>query len=304
MCLWMSDKPILQQQLSQHISSTILAVEDMEVVFGFWSIFWKTIAREWSSIDQYRLDKFYFLMKTIVSDVFRKLDKSGWAIATVSKFMSVLQSEVMLPAEDATVPDALRYFLADRFCFCLRQAIDCNLRIESDLLSTILEPFFAYVSRGPEENIIIRIFEEVFAVLLNDTQNASANDNWIDVDRSGLRKTMQMLRSKCPKKNRSVVRRECSKLGIFDAKLERFNAPNESEISAASLWKITCLNTQLPRTTASSNGFDCVPMSVESHPSAQPKKCSVVPNNWRSSNLSHASSVSETPTKKTLSSVK
>lgn len=49
----MSDKPIIQQQLSETLSSLVIKVP-REGVMEFISTFWETICAEWNGIDRLR----------------------------------------------------------------------------------------------------------------------------------------------------------------------------------------------------------------------------------------------------------
>lgn len=59
---WMSDKPLVQQQLAANLSSILLSIEkdndDMEsstnAALDFISGFWEAMVREWVGIDRLR----------------------------------------------------------------------------------------------------------------------------------------------------------------------------------------------------------------------------------------------------------
>ena len=51
---WMSDKPIVQQDLSQELASLILVIPSPESALGFVCGFWEATVREWAGIDRYR----------------------------------------------------------------------------------------------------------------------------------------------------------------------------------------------------------------------------------------------------------
>jgi ribosomal RNA-processing protein 1 len=126
----MSDKPIIQQQLSETLSSLILRVP-RESVMAFIATFWETICGEWHGIDRLRynngsnqqdtttmmlefsgshvyigkmlynisdfsqlissrLDKFYFLLRRFLSYSFRMLKENAWDLETIEEFTTVM----------------------------------------------------------------------------------------------------------------------------------------------------------------------------------------------------------------------
>lgn len=51
---WMSDKPIVQQDLSQELANLVLVIPSLDSAIGFIRGFWEATVREWSGIDRYR----------------------------------------------------------------------------------------------------------------------------------------------------------------------------------------------------------------------------------------------------------
>jgi ribosomal RNA-processing protein 1 len=52
---WMSDKPLVQQELAENLAAMIHAQSDDRAV-QFLSGFWHTIGREWGGIDRLRCE--------------------------------------------------------------------------------------------------------------------------------------------------------------------------------------------------------------------------------------------------------
>lgn len=57
-CMWMSDKPFVQQELANSIANLIQCFARRSQSLIFVDTFFKTMAHEWFAIDRYRLDKF------------------------------------------------------------------------------------------------------------------------------------------------------------------------------------------------------------------------------------------------------
>jgi hypothetical protein len=51
---WMSDKPLVQQELSHELANLILIIPSLEAAIGFIRGFWEAMVREWAGIDRYR----------------------------------------------------------------------------------------------------------------------------------------------------------------------------------------------------------------------------------------------------------
>lgn len=51
---WMSDKPLVQQDLSQELANLILLIPSLQPAIGFLHGFWEAMVREWAGIDRFR----------------------------------------------------------------------------------------------------------------------------------------------------------------------------------------------------------------------------------------------------------
>ncbi|KDN49078.1 hypothetical protein RSAG8_02431, partial [Rhizoctonia solani AG-8 WAC10335] len=77
-CFWMSDKPLVQQDLSSELANLVLIVPSLESAIGFVHGFWEAMVREWAGIDRYRINKYYMLIRRFVNATFRLLLKHDW----------------------------------------------------------------------------------------------------------------------------------------------------------------------------------------------------------------------------------
>ena len=56
--MWMSDKPLVQEELAESISKIVHCFSSMKIALLYVKCTFKSLATEWFGIDQYRLDKF------------------------------------------------------------------------------------------------------------------------------------------------------------------------------------------------------------------------------------------------------
>lgn len=56
--MWMSDKPLIQEELAESLSKIVHCLKTKEVVLLYTECVLRTLGVEWFGIDQYRLDKF------------------------------------------------------------------------------------------------------------------------------------------------------------------------------------------------------------------------------------------------------
>ena len=56
--MWMSDKPLIQEDLAETIASLVHSISDRKTGLDFVKYALLSMARDWSGIDTWRMDKF------------------------------------------------------------------------------------------------------------------------------------------------------------------------------------------------------------------------------------------------------
>jgi ribosomal RNA-processing protein 1 len=77
-CFWHSDKTPVQQELAQRLSNLVSDLKPLNVAVTFWETFLDTMAREWSSIDRLRLDKFMSLVRMFMHSTLKRMSNENW----------------------------------------------------------------------------------------------------------------------------------------------------------------------------------------------------------------------------------
>ncbi|EME88883.1 uncharacterized protein MYCFIDRAFT_26930 [Pseudocercospora fijiensis CIRAD86] len=112
-CMFMSDKPRNQQRLARDLAALtdVLAPANVSPWFA---AFWKTISREWGSIDSLRMDKYLYLIRCYVNKGFEVCAKKKWDEDFVHQYLEVLEADGgPLSLRDMKVPNGLRLHVLD-----------------------------------------------------------------------------------------------------------------------------------------------------------------------------------------------
>ncbi|KAF9964380.1 hypothetical protein BGZ70_006541 [Mortierella alpina] len=178
-CVWLSDKPIIQQQLSETLSSLILRVP-RESVMDFIATFWETICAEWYGIDRLRLDKYYFLLRRFMSYSFRMLKENNWELETIEEFSNVMINGP-LNATNKTVPDGIRFHLIEIYLEELEKVVDVTQSGEVPT-AHILQPMFHLLGKTINGKVFKMVAEEVFQEILRKTAAGEGEDSDFEDD--------------------------------------------------------------------------------------------------------------------------
>lgn len=92
-CFWMSDKRPVQSELASKIAKFIGEMEP-ERAEQYLKASFDTLAREWTKIDQLRMDKFMMLARKICFEAISYMQARDWAPGTVRALVKVMSSAV------------------------------------------------------------------------------------------------------------------------------------------------------------------------------------------------------------------
>lgn len=94
-CFWMSDKPLVQQELALLLAGLLETLSDQDTQLGFLTGFWDMISREWHGIDRLRLNKFYMLLRKMHVATFTLLANKQWDSSLTQEVMAILSKGIL-----------------------------------------------------------------------------------------------------------------------------------------------------------------------------------------------------------------
>ncbi|KAF7404635.1 hypothetical protein HZH66_003541 [Vespula vulgaris] len=159
-CMWMSDKPLAQEELAESLSKIVHCLDSMSNVLLYTKSTLKTLAIEWFGIDQYRLDKFAMLVRRILRQTFKICHDKNWDIEWVQGLMEILE----------------QLLLDKKFCLGFKMhvtelyweeiaKVSCG-NLPEDIVTILIKPFTAYLTTIEEERLIKHIMRHIFRYLI------------------------------------------------------------------------------------------------------------------------------------------
>jgi ribosomal RNA-processing protein 1 len=94
-CMWMSDKPLVQENLSEQLAGLVHLFDDPAISLQFFKAFLKTMSLEWFGIDQWRIDKFMMLIRRFVRQTLFVLKNNEWKDELVDLFVQAIDQTVL-----------------------------------------------------------------------------------------------------------------------------------------------------------------------------------------------------------------
>lgn len=112
--------------------------------------FFRTIRRDWGSMDKYRIDKFYTLIRLMVHEIYEYMSVRSWSYGIVLLLNDAIFAEILKQP-----PNGLRYHLID---LCLEELAKVNSKAKIPLTEAtfldVLEPFFGLSQTGRHDDTV------------------------------------------------------------------------------------------------------------------------------------------------------
>ncbi|GFH58952.1 hypothetical protein CTEN210_15428 [Chaetoceros tenuissimus] len=144
--------------------------------------FFRTLTREWSSMDKYRIDKFYTLSRLILREIYRYMASRHWNLGIIRLFNDAIFEEVLRTNKYG---NGVRFHLLD---IALDELAKVNSEEGTGLPLTeatfldALEPYFALAQRVEDNVIQQRVMDNVILKFLDTYSVVSSNYDAIDED--------------------------------------------------------------------------------------------------------------------------
>ncbi|KAM9341887.1 uncharacterized protein rrp1 isoform 1-T1 [Pholidichthys leucotaenia] len=161
-CLWMQDKPLLQEELSKQVSSFIHVFTTTDRQLAFFQSFLQTFKREWTGIDRLRLDKFYQLIRFMFQQTFEVLKKKNWDESSVSDFLQLLTVQLL---QDGDAPIGLQLHVLDVYLTELAAVGAKELTADQNL--TFIEPFCRTAAKTRDRSLFPGICGSIFRTIID-----------------------------------------------------------------------------------------------------------------------------------------
>ncbi|KAI5941382.1 Ribosomal RNA processing protein 1A [Manis javanica] len=161
-CMWMQDKPLLQEDLGRTISQLIHAFQTTEAQLLFLQTFWQTMNREWIGIDRLRLDKFYMLMRMVLNESLRALKMRGWEDRQVEQLLELLTTEILHP--DSQAPNGVKSHFLEIFLEELSKVGADELTADQNL--RFIDPFCRIAAQTKDPLVLHNITRGVLETIV------------------------------------------------------------------------------------------------------------------------------------------
>lgn len=162
-CLWMQDKPLLQEELSNQISGLILHFHTFKGQLLYLDTFLSTVKREWTGIDRLRMDKFFQLVRFMFRQTFETLRRRGWDSSCVGGFLELLSSQLL--HSGSVPPIGLQLHVLDLYMTELASVGAHELTADQNL--AFIGPFCKTAAKTKDHALFRSICNGIFSIIID-----------------------------------------------------------------------------------------------------------------------------------------
>ncbi|XP_050072174.1 ribosomal RNA processing protein 1 homolog [Anopheles maculipalpis] len=164
-CMWMSDKPLVQEELAESLGSLVRCFDhDVPVALQFYKAFLITMGNEWFGIDRWRMDKFMMLVRRVTRQALFALHESNWQKEHVALFNQTIDETIM--NRDVASFGLMNHF-NDLFLNELAKVTDGN--ISKETVKQIMEVFVQAILKTDDGTVSASIKKNIFHALMQQS---------------------------------------------------------------------------------------------------------------------------------------
>ncbi|XP_058821278.1 ribosomal RNA processing protein 1 homolog [Topomyia yanbarensis] len=94
-CMWMSDKPLIQENLAEEIASLVKCFDDLRISLQYFGAFLEIMCIEWFGIDHWRIDKFMMLVRRCTRQMLILMHEAQWPNQHVKSLMQHIEKTIL-----------------------------------------------------------------------------------------------------------------------------------------------------------------------------------------------------------------
>uniref|UniRef100_A0A1B0EZT5 Nucleolar protein n=1 Tax=Phlebotomus papatasi TaxID=29031 RepID=A0A1B0EZT5_PHLPP len=175
--MWMSDKPLVQEELAEDLGGLLHLFATPEVSLQFYEVFLQTMNREWYGIDQWRIDKFMMLIRRVTRQALVILKENSWRLDLVKQFRKAFKSHIF---GQIRVSIGLSMHFLDLYLEEVAKVSEGSLKKAT--VTSLIRPFITILATNSEGRITGAIVRNIFDGLLQQSdlgrQHREKFDAW------------------------------------------------------------------------------------------------------------------------------
>ncbi|KAK9507678.1 hypothetical protein O3M35_007481 [Rhynocoris fuscipes] len=159
--VWMSDKPLVQEEVVEGISNLIHCFIEFSDALSFIMGFFQILSDYWAGLDIHRMDKYLMFVRRFIRQTFKVIEKFEWKKKQISKLAEALKTAF------TNAPLGLLMHVCEIYLEELAKV--SKGAISKDIVPEFIKPFGEIMSKSSDSRIIKHISEYIYLYLLKQS---------------------------------------------------------------------------------------------------------------------------------------
>ncbi|CAD5206753.1 unnamed protein product [Bursaphelenchus okinawaensis] len=159
--MWMQDKMLLQEELSDEYGSLVNLYNTHEEAIEYMRSMMYTLSKHWLNIDKWRMDKFLQMMRRLFRAFFVYLKNKNWDEELVESSILFMR-QTLITGEESGIHESLKMHFATLYIEELDYAGDLSKK----QVITFIKPFVELMKRTCSDSLMKSVYTEIFHTIL------------------------------------------------------------------------------------------------------------------------------------------
>lgn len=156
-CMWLCDKVEIQEDLAKQLTEYIHIFRKHKLTVLYIQIFCRTIQREWSLLDQHRVNKFYLFYRHMLREIFGYVFEKKFSRKSIRSILQVVDDEIL-----QKTPNGLRFHTADIYVDELfATASKHGVIINTKDFIALMAPFLRIIKKSSNSILVDRLIQGI-----------------------------------------------------------------------------------------------------------------------------------------------
>ncbi|GAB0095441.1 Ribosomal RNA processing protein 1 homolog [Sergentomyia squamirostris] len=163
--MWMSDKPLVQEQLAEDLGGLLHCFTTPEVSLQFYGVFLQSMNREWYGIDQWRIDKFMMLIRRVTRQALVIIRDNNWRLDLIKSFRKSFKRHIF---GGSGVSIGLSMHFLDIYIEEISKVSEG--KVKKATVTSLIRPFTTLLGTVSDARITSAIVKNIFNNLLHQSE--------------------------------------------------------------------------------------------------------------------------------------
>jgi len=175
---FLTDNEDAQDAICDTLAGFLSTFNNKDRLLMYTKGFWFTMCGQWTKLDQYRINKYMYLVRIFYRGMLEHLFENKWEPGLMTGFQEILE---LLPMSGKNDHRGVSNHLCDLFLPELKKVVCGNVRISFETFLHLLEPYLKFQSIHSDKHLAKRCKRKIFDELFNHIRELEGSEDSLEM---------------------------------------------------------------------------------------------------------------------------